>query len=221
MEHSVFQDDPKNMFKNQRFAVFSFCETDDNIIMFNIRGVAENEENAQGICAKIAKYERYHDLNYINVGKWFPIGTEFCKKKFENEKQQEFYEHQEKRIKEKKERDEKERQELKEFWDTAKDRENDLKYLVNKVNEGIERRLHEEESKNMTIKSLNDFISSKYKKIIPKRSEIFKDIYSEMATKKLNHCETRVEQFCRLVVLNKGEKGLVDESAFEYKFMYE
>ena len=90
VESDVWKMDEPGLFgDSQRFTIFSFENTKQGIMMMNIRGFAETEEQGKNMAMTLAQTDEYHQIQMVPIGNWFKLHQDSAVEKFEDARQQE------------------------------------------------------------------------------------------------------------------------------------
>jgi hydrogenase maturation factor len=86
----LWKKDPEGMFgDDQKYSIFSFENTNQGIMMMNIRGFAETQEQGQLMATELTGIDQYHNIQMVATGNWFKLHESEAVEKFEDEQQQE------------------------------------------------------------------------------------------------------------------------------------
>jgi hydrogenase maturation factor len=86
----LWKKDQEGLFgDDQKYSIFSFANTEQGIMMMNIRGFAETQEQGQLMATELTQTDQYHDIQMVATGNWFKLHESEAVEKFEDEQQQE------------------------------------------------------------------------------------------------------------------------------------
>ena len=96
----LWKKDPEGMFGDDRkYSIFSFENTNQGIMMMNIRGFAETQEQGQLMATELTEIDQYHNIQMVATGNWFKLHESEAVEKFEDTQQQEIMDEYAKKIK--------------------------------------------------------------------------------------------------------------------------
>lgn len=226
MSENLFDINMQGLVKGQKFFVFSHILTDDNIFITNPLAVVKSEQEAKNVCKEAIKRNPYIDVFYKQMGVWYSFVPENCKKVFDDEKQQEYYDNVDRMTKEKLAREKKQSEELQDFWDSTKEREQDLVHNIVKCSEANERKLNEIKKCDGVVDNFDYYMSKTFMKIKEKLKEYRKELHQETIGHLLKKTDTNVrysnihECGCVIVCAPKYEIDLVEEYKIEHEFSF-